>query len=866
MAEVEDLRTRLAEAEELLRAIRSGEVDAMVVSGPQGEQVFTLQGADHAYRVLIEGMAEGAVTLAPDGTILYCNHRFAGMLSSSLEKVIGASIFSFFATADKETLKMMLMQDVSKRELSLRTEEGTLLPVFISISAVQIGESQVARCMILTDLTEQKRSEEIVASEKLARLIVEQAAEAIVVCDETGRIIRTSKATTEICGFDPTLQYFENVFDIRFSSGEKNDELILPVSAVMQGSDLLNVEASFERKDKRRFYLQLNAGPLRNELGEIIGSVVTLADITELKRAEEELQSSQSRFKVLVQNLSSGVALVDEFGRFSIVNPAFLKMFGLPENPSDIKNVNDQNWGEWQVFDEDGALLHVDDHPVRKAAMTGKAVKNRLMGVKLPAGGDLRWMLISAEPILKPDGRINLLICTYYDVTEQKRAEHALQRSEQRWATTLSSIGDAVIAADIEGRLTFMNAVAEGLTGWTWKEASMKPVTEVFNIINEHTRRRVQDPVAKVIELGMIVGLANHTILLRKDGTEVPIDDSGAPIRDKDGKTTGVVLVFRDITERKRAEEELRYHANLVDNVSDAIISTDRELKIRSWNKAAERIYGWQADEVIGLKGSDVLQTTFPEGLSREAIAKDIFEKGSWEGELIQRTKDGRDITVHARSMALKDEAGNVIGGVSISSDITERKRAEEALKKQAALIDLTPDGILIFRLDWTITFWSQGAQSLYGWTRQEAIGQQTHTLLKTRFPQPLEQMAEQVQRTGCWSGELIHFTKDGRQVIVQSRWQATFDDQGNVIEVLESNEDITERKHAEIALQESEQRWATTLSSIGDAVIAADIDRQADLHEHRGREFDRLDLERGFHETGEGGVQHHQRAHPPAS
>jgi PAS domain S-box-containing protein len=142
------------------------------------------------------------------------------------------------------------------------------------------------------------------------------------------------------------------------------------------------------------------------------------------------------------------------------------------------------------------------------------------------------------------------------------------------------------------------------------------------------------------------------------------------------------VLVFRDITERKRAEEELRYHANLVDNVSDAIISTDRELKIRSWNKAAELIYGWQADEVVGLTGSDVLQTAFPKGLSREAIVKGIFEEGGWEGELIQRTKDGREITVYARSMALKDEAGKVIGGVSISSDITERKGRRRCAKR----------------------------------------------------------------------------------------------------------------------------------------------------------------------------------------
>ena len=131
-------------------------------------------------------------------------------------------------------------------------------------------------------------------------------------------------------------------------------------------------------------------------------------------------------------------------------------------------------------------------------------------------------------------------------------------------------------------------------------------------------------------------------------------------------------------------------------------------------------------------------------------------------------------------------------------TDITERKRSEEALQKQAELIDLSPDGIITRQLDGTITFWSKGAQSLYGWTSQEAIGQQTHKLLKTQFPQPLEQMVEQVQQTGYCSGELTHFTKYGRQVVVQSRWQARFGDQNNVREIMESNVDITERKRRE--------------------------------------------------------------------
>ncbi len=136
--------------------------------------------------------------------------------------------------------------------------------------------------------------------------------------------------------------------------------------------------------------------------------------------------------------------------------------------------------------------------------------------------------------------------------------------------------------------------------------------------------------------------------------------------------------IFEDITERKYAEEELRYHANLVDNVSDAILSFDTKLNVMSWNKAAERIYGWHVNEVIGKRGPDVLRTIYPDGLNSENIAKIIFEKGSWEGDIIHRTKSDRAITTNTRSMALYDEFGKVIGVVSIIQDITKRKQAEE--------------------------------------------------------------------------------------------------------------------------------------------------------------------------------------------
>src|SRR3954468_8766006 len=134
-------------------------------------------------------------------------------------------------------------------------------------------------------------------------------------------------------------------------------------------------------------------------------------------------------------------------------------------------------------------------------------------------------------------------------------AERKLRESERRYAVTLASIGDAVIATDERGRVTFLNPVAEALTGWPRAEAAGRPLAEVFRIVNEETRQPVEDPAAKVLRLGTVVGLANHTALLARDGRELPIDDCGAPIIDDRGRIAGVVLVFRDVTQRRQAEE-----------------------------------------------------------------------------------------------------------------------------------------------------------------------------------------------------------------------------------------------------------------------------------------------------------------------
>lgn len=253
------------------------------------------------------------------------------------------------------------------------------------------------------------------------------------------------------------------------------------------------------------------------------------------------------------------------------------------------------------------------------------------------------------------------------------------EHESRRLAVTLASIGDAVIVTDDQGRVTFLNRVAENLTGWMSAHAMGQELPRVFHIVNEQTRQAVENPVDKVLRHGAVVGLANHTILIARDGSERAIDDSAAPVRDAEGWLFGVVLVFRDIEQRRKTEADQAHLAALVASSEDAIVSKTLEGTITSWNAAAERLYGYSREEAVGQPVNLVVPPDRREELAEEMAKLHRGERfEAYETERVR--KDGTRIELSVVASPVKNAAGDIIGISAIARDISQRKRNEAAL------------------------------------------------------------------------------------------------------------------------------------------------------------------------------------------
>jgi PAS domain S-box-containing protein len=492
-----------------------------------------------------------------------------------------------------------------------------------------------------------------------------------------------------------------------------------------------------------------------------------------------------------------------------IYNDAYRPIPG-PRHPSALgKSAREVYKESWPVV---GPLL---EH----ALSTGETVFHEKLMVPLPSKDGTRdaYLNYSFSPIFE-DGKIAGLFGSLHDVTGEVVTLRKLAASEARATRILQSIGDAVIVTDEKACITDMNHIAESLTGWSVKEAQGELLSTVFHIVDEHLRKPVESPADKVRRLGTVVGLANHTILIRKDGTETPIDDSGAPIRDDEGKLTGIVLVFRDITERKLVEEAA------LEERTRAFEALQQAPVFFALLQGPEHVFTMVNPQYLRLLNNrDVLhkpvRVAIPEAVDQGYI--ELLDK-VFQGEPF--VGSGLRLELHAGDglvpdvryvdfvyQPLREADGRVSGIIVIGNDVTDREKTHHAIQRLAAIVDSSDDVILSKNLDGTITSWNAAATRVFGYTAEEMVGQSILKLIPDDLRSEEKTIIENI-RAGrrVEHFETVRVCKDGRLIEVSLTISPIKDDQGRVIGASKILRDVSDRKRIERSLTQAEKIAAT--------------------------------------------------------
>ncbi len=449
-------------------------------------------------------------------------------------------------------------------------------------------------------------------------------------------------------------------------------------------------------------------------------------------------------------------------------------------------------------------------------------------------------------------------------VLARERADQVLEQRE-RLQVTLTSIGDGVIVTDVDGKVTFVNPVAQALTGWNADDAQGQPLDQVFAIVNEATRHQVENPVTKVLREGTVVGLANHTTLLARNGSEVPIDDSAAPIRDALGKIVGVVLVFRDIAERKQAEQaQAQFAAQVAEERVrlNNIIASVPGIVWESWgepNATSQRIdfVSEYVESLLGYSVQEWLQTpnfwlTIVHPDDRELAKNQAAATFAGDQPGINRfrwiARDGHVLWVETHSAAVLNSAGQPIGMRGVTMDITKRRQAEDAIQQSEERFRLVfenaPIGICLGR-DGQILYGNQALAQMFGYADLDEL--RGLPLIELVAPDMRAALDDQAQRRkqgapAPQSYETIGLRKDG----------VLFPYAVNVDRVMLPDgpaavafcTDISARRRADQALRTSEQRYRELADAMPLIVWIAQPNGVLDYYNQRWFDYTGLTLE----------------------
>ncbi|MDV4341945.1 PAS domain S-box protein [Methanoculleus sp. YWC-01] len=644
-----------------------------------------------------------------------------------------------------------------------------------------------------SDITERKQAEK----ELLIRgMAIESSFAAIAIADLDGYITFANRALLAMCGFADLDEVLGKHLSTPWTDPEKVEEALCTLAE----RGVTTGELVGRRVDGTEFTAHVTANIVTDESGNPVCILATAVDITEERRMEQALRESEERYRTLAELAPDVIFLISVEGDVLYVNSAGIRLLG-----TDLESIRGKNIRD--LFPPVVADRWLTT--IRTAAKSpGEILTEETL---IPGDDGGVWLEARLIPMAEADGAVRRLLGISRDVTDRKRAEERLRLQ----ARVLSQVEDAVIAADTEGRITYMNRAAERLYGVPSGEGLGRPEGDLFTYqwIDPEDKREARDALRAS---GAWRGVTVHR---KRDGETMFVGMTVSTLNDEHGNVTGTLCSIRDITSQKRAELELQIKDMAIASAREGISLSDLDMGIIYVNRAFLAMHGWEQEEIVGQPVS-VLWAD-PEEMNR--VKKDFIRNGAWSGEVKARRKDGSTFPMQLALSFVTDEAGRRICTMGSGIDITERKQAEQELRIREMAIASSSSAFTIADLDGRLTYVNQAFLSMWGYgSPAEVIGRLVKELWEDE--EDALNTFRKVVHTGRHIGERIGRRRDGTIFYTMFSGNLVRNSDGIPICITASLTDITGQKQAEAEIQAHNRELSVLNRIIGASASATDI------------------------------------------
>ncbi|BBD58209.1 integral membrane sensor hybrid histidine kinase [Nostoc sp. HK-01] len=779
-------------------------------TNPQNAQPYQGIGAETERNSnLLEQALHQSIEYAPIGIVIFdCDMRYLAVSHKWLEDynltkdIIGHSHYEIFPDVPpewKQIHQQCLAGAIAQREEDpYPRADGSVEWVSWSIRPWHLASGEIGGIMMFTQNITQRKQTEAALKESniLLRSILESTPDFIVVKDCKGIYFTLNsssanflgKTVEEVIGKDDT-----EVFppEVAFAIMAKDRQIIETGVGVTYEEELSNGKS-------QGTYLTSKA-PWRDTHGNILGIIAITRNISDVydelrlrQQTEEDLHKSNVLLRSILESTPDFIVVKDCQGRHVALNSNLANFMGKP-----IEEIIGKEDTELLPLDAALAIMAKD----RQVIATGKS---ETYEEEVSNGNISGTFLTTKAPWRDTHGNILGIIATTRNISDRKQAELALQKSEERYRCLLTATSQLVWTAPPDGVVIEDNLGWREYTGQTWEEYQG---WGWLDAIHPEDRELMGHSWEAAVKTGSIY--EQEYRMRRHDGEYRYMLTRGVPILEPDGSIREWIGTCTDIHDRKQAELALQLSEErfrkLIEATSQIVWTTDAEGAFIT-DQPQWCVFTGQTFEEA--KGWGWLNMIHPE--SRELIAQKwtdaLTNRTFYEVETITRRYDGEYRCLMVRGVPILEADGSIREWVGANTDITEQRQADQKLRQTLEILDSASDSIIIRDMDDRIVYWNKGAEILYGWKREEVIGQYIHTFLETVFPKTLETVLSEFLQEGHWGGELHHKTRDERNIIVASRWTLQRDANGQPYNQLEINTDITERKQFEIALTKAKE------------------------------------------------------------